>query len=233
MATINARFQFTAFILLVVTGCATFKPDIGYQDLMKEHRPTVTESNNGMELSLEEFVSSEKSRKIFDTDVASHQVLAIFLRATNRGPGNYKVWGTEATALLGDQSLPLLRGVDAADLAATRDTVGKATGWALATGPLFLFFGPMAIAGSGSHSSYVNQDIEHHFENLEFGNALLRASQLIGGFLFFKLPKTIERTENVTIEIPVSEENSTVRTGFRFILPIRESRMSALQYKTA
>jgi hypothetical protein len=215
--------QLSVLVFLTVAGCATFKPDMRYQDLLKDHRPTATQSHAGLEISAEEFVSADKARKVFDADVMSHGLLAVFLRASNKGAANYRLWGRDAKAFLGDQQLPLLRGIDAADLAGTRNAAGNAAAWAAATGPLFIFFGPAAIAGSGMHSSSVNRDIEHHFDNLEFGNVLLRTNQVMGGFLYFRVPDGF-KLQNVRIEIPASEDDSPTRSEIRLTLPIGESR---------
>ena len=211
-------------VILHVSGCAAFKPEMRYQDLIKEHRSTQSESRNELDISLEEFVSPEKSRKVFDADIATYGVLAIFVLANNKSTASYRVWGMEAKAFSAEQPLGFLRGVDAADQAATRDAAGKAAAWTVAMGPFALLFWPIAISGSGSHTSYVNRDIENHFNSLELGNLQLRPSQIAGGFLYFKLPDGIKNPVSITIEIPISVEGSENRSSFKFNLSLRHSQ---------
>ena len=204
------KITLQVFVFLVLAGCATFKPEWKYQDLMNAHRPTAAETHNGLEITVED-TSSEKSRKIFDADVRSHGVLAVFIRASNKSSSIYRVSGTQAKAAMGDQSLPLLRGIDAADLAGTRGVAGKAALW-------FLAGGATGVAISGFNSASVNYEIEHHFENLEFGDATLQPKQVIGGFIYLKVPETGKQAQNVNIEIPAAEDKSGVQITFKFAI---------------
>lgn len=195
-----------------------------YQDLIKEHRPSQSESRNDLDISLEELVSPEKSHKVFDADVASHGVLAFFVLANNRSAADYRLWGMDAKAFSSGQPLALLRGIDAANQGTTRDAAGKAAAWTLAMGPLALAFWPIAISGSGSHTSYVNRDIENHFTSLELGNLQLRPTQIAGGFLYFRISDGIKNLEEIIVEIPFSVEGSENRSSFKFDLSFGKSR---------
>jgi hypothetical protein len=199
-------------LFLGLAGCASFKPEWKYQDLMNAHRPEATETHNGLEISLEN-TSAEKSKKIFDSDLLSKGVLPVFIRASNKSATVVRVTAIKSKAMIGGESLPVLRGVDAAELAGDRNVAGNAAVWGLAGGPLFF---PTAIAVSGIHSSSVNRDIEHHFENLEFGDSTLQPNQVIGGFIYLKLPETVKQAQNLTIEIPAADEKSGAQMTFRF-----------------
>ena len=223
-STRSIQLSLVVAVIVLVGACATFKPEIRYQELLKEHRPTQSESRNELDISLEAFVSPEKSRKVFDADIASNGVLAIFVLANNKSTANYRVWGMDAKAFAAQQPLGFLRGIDAADQAAIRDAAGKATAWTLAMGPLALLFWPIAISGSGSHTSYVNRDIENHFTSLELGNLQLRPTQIAGGFLYFKLSDGVEHPENISVEIPISVEGSEERSSFNFDLSLRQAQ---------
>ena len=65
------KFAFIA-IHLIAAGCATFKPGMRYQDLTQHREFTVKESQEGLEVSVEEFVSKNKSVQAFDADLATH-----------------------------------------------------------------------------------------------------------------------------------------------------------------
>jgi hypothetical protein len=201
----------TALFSLGLAGCATFKPEWKYQDLINAHRPQATEGHNGLEISVEN-TSSEKAKKIFDSDLHANGVLSVFIKASNKSTTVYRVSANSAKATAGGESLPVLRGVDAAVQAGDRNVAGNAALWGVAGGPLFF---PTAIAVSGIHSSSVNRDIEHHFENLEFGDSTLQPNQVVGGFIYLKLPENARPAQTLDIEIPV-EEKSGAQTIFKF-----------------
>lgn len=204
---------------LIFSGCASFEPRLRYQDLMRLHQPNAKVSQKGLEISVEEFLSAGKSRKTFDADIARYGVLAIFLHAKNQDVVNYQLRQTQVKAFLGDQRLPALSGNDVARQAATREPVGKALAWTAATGPFAIILWPATIAGSGSHTHSVNKEIENYFENLEFGNVVVRPNHAIGGFLYFKLPDGVKKVEKLTLELIAFEENNTEQIEFRLSLP--------------
>jgi len=203
-------------------GCATFEPGLSYQDLMRDGRPTVRQVREGLEVSVEEFVTAKKSLRAFDADIAPYGALALFLRIENKSAAAYTVRQAEVKALLGDQSLSPLRGVDAARRAATRDTASKALAWTVATGPFALLLWPVTVSGSGSHTQTVNQRIERHFENLELGNILVRANQGVGGFLYFAIPGGMKKLERLTLKPIAAQENGAKTVVFELSLPALE-----------
>lgn len=207
---------------LFLSGCATFEPTLAYQDLINGRPATVKQEQKDLEISVEEFVSSEKSQQVFDADIASYGVLALFLRIENKGTASYMVRDGESKAFLGSQSLALMQGVDAADQSASSDAVGKAAAWTVATGPLALIFWPVSISASGAHTGYVNEEIRHHFDNLQLGNVLVRPARTMGGFLYFKLPNGPKKLEGLTLEVVASEEKTQERLTFRLPLPALE-----------
>lgn len=205
-------------VCFFLNACATFDPATRYQEIMGPRQPTVSEAREGLQVSLEEFISSEKSRRIFDADLASHGVLALLLKAENKGQGTYKIEDKETRALLENQLLPLLPGVDAANQAATREYFSKAAGWTLATGPFALIFWPVTVSVSGMHTGEVNRRIEQHFETLSFGKAIVQPGQSAVGFLYFKLPERFDSKEKIIVEIVASEAQSASQIVFK--LPI-------------
>ena len=205
--------------LSLLAGCASFEPGLHQEDLARNRLPTARETKDGLEVSLEEFVSSKKSLQAFDADVAGKGVLALLLRVDNKGQINYRLAKTEIRALLDGESLPMLEGRDAADQAATKDLGGRALGWTLATGPFALVVAPLTLVGSSAHTNSVNQKIEQHFGALEFPDALVRPHESVTGFVYFKLPFRLQKIENLTVEIEPVEEATEQKLSYRFNLP--------------
>jgi hypothetical protein len=195
-------------LFLGLAGCATFKPEWKYQDLVNAHRPEATDAHNGVEISIENS-SGEKAKKIFDSDLRANGILPVFIKASNKSSSIYRVMANSAKATVGAEAIPLLRGIDAADLAASRAVAGRAALW-------FLAGGASGLALSGANTASVNYEIEHHFENLEFGDSTLQPNQVIGGFIYIKLPESIKERQNLSIEIPATEEKTGAQTIFKF-----------------
>ncbi len=206
-------------ICFIFTGCATFDPATRYQDIMNDRQPTVSETQEGLKLSAEEFASSEKSRGMFDADLVAHGVLPILLRAENQSDETYKIDSKEARARLEDQVLPLLADVDAANQAATREYASKAAGWTLATGPLAVIFWPVTVSLSGVHTGEVNRRIEQHFETLGFARAIVKPGQTAAGFLYFKLPEAVAGKEKIIVEVVAYEVQSGKQIIFKLLIP--------------
>jgi hypothetical protein len=204
---------------LIFSGCASFEPGLRFQDLARARQPTVREVREGLEVSVEEFATSNKSLMAFDGDIAPYGVLALLVRVENRGTDNYNVQKNETKAILGGQRLLPLSGVEAASQSATSEYVGKALGWTVATGPFFILLWPATIAGSASHTASVNRRIQQHFESLELNDSLLRPNQTAVGFLYFKLPDNTKRLENLTVEMEPIAEQGGKRLSYRLSLP--------------
>lgn len=202
-----------------MTGCASFEPALRTSDLMRARQPSVVETHEGLEISAEEFVTPDKSRQAFDADVASYGVLAMLVRAENKGVGNYKIAQRSITASVGGQPLPAIGGIDAANQAATSEYAGKALGWTVAAGPFALLLWPVTIAGSAAHTQSVNRRIQQHFESLQLTDALLKPNQTATGFVYFKLPESSKRLENLVVEAKATEESSGKQLSFKLSIP--------------
>ena len=206
-------------LVLFLSGCASFAPRLGYHDLMRLHQPDTKQKRERLVISAEQFISTDKSRKAFDSDVARYGVLALFLHAENQGIVNYQLRQEQVKAFLGDQRLTALSGNDAARQAALSEPVGKALAWTAATGPIALFLWPVTVAGSGSHTQGVNREIEGYFEHLELGNVEVKPHHPIGGFLYFKLPDGVKKLEKLRLEVIASEANNKDQIEFKLSLP--------------
>jgi hypothetical protein len=172
-----------------------------------------------LEISVEEFASPHKSLQAFDADVAANGVLALLVRAENKGSGNYKIEYGSITASLAGQALPVIGGMDAANQAATSEYAGKALGWTLATGPFAILLWPATISGSAAHTQSVNRRIQQHFETLRFNDALLKPNQTAAGFVYFKLPDNSQKLDSVKVTAQATEKSSGKRLSFAFSFP--------------
>ncbi len=206
-------------VAVVLTGCASYEPGMRYQDLTRARQPTAKGVQEGLEVSVEEFASANKSQKAFDADLAVHGILALLVRVENNGTQNYSVRRSDIKGILGDQPLSQLVGTEAAGEAGTREYAGKALGWTLATGPFAILLWPATIGGSAAHTASVNRRVEQHFESLAFTDALLKPNQMAAGFVYFKLPDGVERLDNLTVEVEPSEEKSGMRLSYKLSLP--------------
>ncbi len=218
MHLIRTNFQML-LISLLVASCATFEPSMQFRNIMIGRQPTVRDSQGGLEVSVEEFVSPEKSGQAFDADIASYGVLALLLSVENKGSEIYHVHQSDVQALLGGRSLVFLSGVDAANRAATSETIGKALAWTVATGPFFILTWPFTVGGSTYHTQTTNRRIQQHFEDLRFTGASLKPNQQAAGFVYFLLPEGVSQLENLSLSVRASEEQTGRRLSYNLALP--------------
>lgn len=208
--------------LIALLGCATFEPGLHYQDIIKGRQPTVSETREAMEVSVEEFVTAQKSLQAFDADVAPNGVLALLLRIENMSKGFYRLPRNNIKAYLGERPLVALSGKDAANQAATREYAGKAIASTVAAGPFAILWLGLPTVASLSHTHSINKKIEQHFGGLEFPDTLLRPNKAVAGFVYFKLPDNVKTLENLTLEVEPLEEKSEKQLSLRFSLPTLE-----------
>lgn len=219
----NLRFKIIPILTsLIFGGCATFNPGLGRQDLTRARPATVQEAQEGLQVSIEEFASAEKSERAFDADVASYGVLPLLVRVENKGTETYRVSQGAIAASLNNQPLPLVHGGEAASQAATREYVGKTLGWIVLTGPFLVVSGPLSLIAVPAHTHTVNTRIKNHFANLEFRDGLLKPNQSAAGFLYFKLPENVTRLENLTVRLEASEEKDGKKLLYELAIPSLE-----------
>ena len=206
-------------ICLQFNACASFEPGMRYQDLMRPRQPTVMQVQDGLEVSIEEFATAQKSQQAFDADVAPYGILPLLLKVNNGGTQSYRLREHEVSVFLGNASLASLSGERAASQSANSEYAGKALGWTVLTGPFAILLWPATIAGSASHTAAVNRRIEQHFESMKFNDALLRPNQSTAGFVYFKLPSGIKKLENLRVEVTPSEEQTAKQVSYSLSLP--------------
>jgi len=113
-----------------------------YQDLMRPRQPTVKEPQEGLELSIEEFASKNKSQQAFDADIAPYGILALLLKAENNGTKTYRIQERTITVYLGNESLLSLSGEKAASQGQTASMWEKPWAGQRLRDHLQLFSGP-------------------------------------------------------------------------------------------
>jgi hypothetical protein len=145
---------------LTLFGCASFEPGMRYQDLSRPRQPTAKQILEGLDVSVEEFASANKSRQAFDADIAPNGILALLLKIENNGSQTYKIQENIVSAYLGNQLLGSLGGETAAGQSANSEYAGKALGWTVATGPFAILLWPVTIGASAAHTAAVNRRIE-------------------------------------------------------------------------
>ncbi len=217
---IAVRYHLALYVLLLTfSACATFEPALRYQDLTRPRQPSAKQSQEGVDISVEEFASEKKSRPAFDADVAAYGILPLLVNVENNGTKNYKIQEQLFTAYLGDKPLPLIAGETAASQSANSEYAGKALGWTVAAGPFAILLWPVTIGASAAHTASTNRRIEQHFESLRFTDALLKPNQVAAGFLYFQIPDGIKNLENLRLEATPTEENSGEKLLFSLSLP--------------
>jgi len=220
---LNIRAKFNVLLTaLIFSGCATFEPGFRAQDMTGPRQPTAKKVQQGLDVSVEEFVTPEKSRQAFDADIAPYGILALLVRVENGGNDNYRIQRNQIKAFLGEQSLSPLSGKEAAGQGANREYVGKALGWTVATGPFAILLWPATVAGSATHTRSVNRRIEQHFVSLSFTDALIRPNQVAAGFAYFKLPDGVKKLQNLTVQVEASNEQNGNKITSKLSLPTLE-----------
>jgi hypothetical protein len=77
----------------------------------------------------------------------------------------------------------------------------------------------VTIAGSAAHTQSVNRRIQQHFESLQFNDALVKPNQVAAGFLYFKLPGSLDTLEKLIVELKPTEEASGKQLAYKLSLP--------------
>ena len=223
----NHQLKVSLVMSMIFTGCtATFEPRLNSYDLSKSRLPTAKEVQAGVEVSVEEYVSANKSLKAFDADVAQKGVLPLLIRLENKGAEDCKIQRSRVRAFLDGQPLSQMYGIEAAQLGAKRDGTWNALVNTAAIGPLAIYFWPATMAGSFSQAKTINRKIEQHFESLELADTAVKPGDTAAGFVFFKMPDYRNKLDKVTVELTLEteefEESGGKRLRYKFSLPTLE-----------
>lgn len=205
--------------LMWLAGCASFEPGMRLQSLNGPRQPSARDSQEGFEVSAEEFISYEKSNAMFDTDLASSRVVAILIRAQNNGAERFSLVRSNIRATLNGQPLTQLPPKEAASQAATSEYVGKALGWTLATGPFAIILWPVTIGFSAVHTHSVNEKIEAYFQGTGYQDSLVAPKQMTFGFVYFNVESKTQVMENLVIEADCFGDPSGKKFTYKLPIP--------------
>jgi hypothetical protein len=187
------------------------------------HLPTARAVQAGVEVSLEEYFSSQKSRRAFDADVGSSGVLPILIHVENKSGQDYRLERGAMRASINGQPLVNLHGLEAAEIGALRNPAWNALVNTAAMGPLAIYFGVLAVAGSATQTQKINRQIEHHFERMELEDRVVKPNETATGFVFFRMPANRGNLDGLTLNITLEPELLGDHTGkslvYRFDLP--------------
>ncbi len=216
------------FLPLIVTlmfgGCiSTFEPRMAGNTLEAPRMPTAKEIRAGVEVSVEEYFSSHKSRRAFDADVGANGVLPLLIHVENKSVQDYRLERGAIRALLNGQPLADIHGLEAAEIGALRNPAWNALVNTAAMGPFAMYFGVLAIAGSASQTQKVNRQIEYHFERMELTDGIVKPGETATGFVFFKTPEHVKNLHDMVLEITLEPELLGDHTGkslvYRLAMP--------------
>lgn len=207
-----------------LSGCvSTFEPRMTGGAIGAPRVPTARTINAGVEVSIEEYFSSQKSRRAFDADVSANGVLPILVHVENKSSQDYRLERSGIRAQLDGQPLANIHGLEAAEIGALRNPAWNALVNTAAMGPLAMYFGVLAIAGSTSQTQKINRQIEHHFERMEMEDRVLKPNETSTGFVFFKTPGSLGATDGLTLDITLEPEILGDHTGkslvYHFAVP--------------
>ena len=111
---------------LFSAGCATYTPKI--VGIPETTGPGVmTKAQENLTLSVEAYATEEKSKRVFDTDLADKGVIPLLVTVQNVGQEPYQVHSTDFVLRDGDTVMQMLS-PEEASRKAKRDAVGRAVG---------------------------------------------------------------------------------------------------------
>jgi hypothetical protein len=203
----------------LLAACASFEPGMRLQSLNGPRQPSARDTQEGFEVTAEEFVSYEKSNMMFDTDLASSRVLAIFVRTQNNGAEKFSLLRSNIRATLNGQPLSQLPPKEAASQAANSEYVGKALGWTLATGPFAIILWPLTIGFSAVHTHSVNEKIEAYFQGTGYQDSLVAPKQNAFGFVYFNLESKQDMIQNLVVEADGLSDPSGKKFSYQLPIP--------------
>ncbi len=218
MKTKKMRIRWGMLMALALSACtSTFEPRMSGGALEAPLLPTAKETHAGVNVSVEEYFSSHKSRRAFDADVGAQGVLPLLVHVDNRSGEQYRLQRSLIHAVIDGHALADIHGLEAAEIGALRNPAWNALINTAAIGPLAMFFGFATIAGSATQTQKINRQIEHHFERIELVERIVKPNETASGFVFFKMPPTGKSSEEVNLEIILEPESPEGAGGKRLV----------------
>jgi|GEM_PF-3346944 len=191
-------------LLLVVllaapfSGCATYTPCALRMD---QPGPQAKECVNGdLAMFVEEFASTEKSKRAFDAAMNEKGILPILLKVENRGEVDFRIRRKDITVGSGIPLKPL--NPEEAAKRIKRNAVGQAIGLSLIV-PIITI--PVVVAGTISQTNKVNKQISEDFSAKTYPDGILKAGNEQWGFVFFEMDK--ERPNLDGLQLTLKAEN--------------------------
>jgi hypothetical protein len=223
----NTNKLLGVFLLaLALTSCmSTFELRMIGGALDPPRLPNAKEVCAGLEVSIEEYFSSHKARRAFDSDLAAHGVLPVLVHISNGSDLDYRLQRRMIHAVVDGQTLGDIHALQAAEIGALRNPAWNALANTAAIGPLAMFFGWATIAGSASQTQKINRQIEQYFERMELTERILKSQETATGFVFFRAPTGGRSFSQVVVEITLEPEPlaglGTKAVNYQFIMPIQ------------
>lgn len=215
----KCRMVLTAALscFLLLSGCASYAPSLVR---LNPSGPNVRKAATGdLILYVEEYATSQKSERAFDTDLAAEGVLPLLIHVENNGQQPYEVKAME----IGVRSETLMKPLSPEETAsrAGRSAVGRALGWSLIV-PIISI--PVAVAASAIHTSKVNQQIVHDFAAKGFPDGIVMPNKERSGFLFFQLEEGRKDLSGLNLEM--TARNVTTGEAVRITTPLPEANFT-------
>lgn len=191
----------------LLVGCASYTPTMVRLDASGPNVKKVAEGD--FTLYVEEYITSEKAERAFDTNLAEEGVLPLLILLENNGDIPCEV---VEIVVQGDTPLRQLTPEEAADKAG-RSAVGRAIGWSLIV-PIIAI--PIAAATSAGHTSKVNNQMVADFTAKAFLDEVIQPNKDFSGFVYFELEEERQDLAGLTLEMTakniVTQELTTITT---------------------
>lgn len=182
-------------IAFLFTGCASYVPVLTKLD---PSGPNVSKQVNGsLTLYVEEYATTEKSEKAFDTDFVKEGVLPLLIATENTGKDSYEIKASDIAVRNGNAPLKAMSSEEAASKA-ERSAVGMALGWSLIV-PIISI--PIAVVASSMHTSEVNEKMVQDFEAKRFKEGIINPHKQLSGFLFLELEEGRKDLSGLSLEL--------------------------------
>lgn len=206
---------------------------------LNNRMPTVRISEGGLEILVEEFVSKDKSRELFDAELADYGVLALLVTAVNNSSQHYTIERDTIRAFLSGEPLLRLSAKEAAEqstgLVYERRGLGQDIAyWIMVLNPAGLAIAPFYMVDcvferkcswnqAREQRRYaIEYDREHiplHFAKLELRQAVLPPGERTQGFVYFKLSgQSAELLDKITLQMTARDQDSGKQTEYKFSL---------------
>ena len=166
---------------LALAGCSRnlqgFKPRT---HLLSRAMPTDMKEQQHLRVSIEEFVSATKARKLFDANVARDGVLAFFVAVKNESTKDYKLWRRQIKVTHRGEPLKSIPAYIAAEKAHSPGVF-----WYGVAGLALL---PTGFGMRPTTIDLVDNKIKEYFEELELADSILRPGESQCGFIYLEAP---------------------------------------------